>query len=98
MKHVVVRYKVKADRVAEHEALLRRVFEELAERAPAGLSYQASKLADGVSFIHAASISSAENPLLTLDAFKQFSADIKSRCEEPPLSSEGTLIGAYVRV
>jgi len=95
MKRVVVRYKLKADRVAEHEALLGRVFEQLTASAPPGLGYDVWKLADGVSFIHVASVAGADNPLLGLSAFKEFSADIRGRCEEPPVSSEGTLAGSY---
>jgi hypothetical protein len=95
MRHVVVRYKLKSERVAEHEALLEAVFAELAERAPPGLDYQALKLGDGRSFVHVASIAGAENPLTSLPAFKAFTADVASRCEEPPVSSEGTRMGAY---
>lgn len=94
MKHVVVRYKLKADRVAEHEALLQGVFEELTERAPEGLAYNVFKLGDGLTFHHVAMIA-AGNPLASLDAFKRFVAEIGSRCDEPPVSSEGTLMGSY---
>ncbi len=95
MKHVVVRYKVKPERIEEHEALVRSVFAQLAEVRPAGLDYQVFKLGDGVSFIHRASVSAAENPLTSLESFKAFTADIKSRCEEPPVSSESARVGSY---
>lgn len=95
MRRVVVRYEVKPERVEEHEALIRGVFAELAEVTPAGLSYEVVKLADGVSFIHLALIAVAENPLTRLDAFKRFTADIGSRCQAPPVSSEATLVGTY---
>jgi hypothetical protein len=95
MRHVVVRYTLKSDRVAEHEALLAGVFAQLAERAPAGLAYQVVKLGDGVSFVHVASITGPENPLTSLPAFKAFTADVEGRCEERPVSSEGTLMGLY---
>ncbi len=95
MRRVVVRYEVKPERVAEHEALIQGVFAELAEVKPAGLSYDVVKLADGVSFIHLASIAGADNPLTRLDAFKRFTADIGSRCQTAPVSSEATLVGTY---
>ncbi|HSO38831.1 MAG TPA: hypothetical protein VLT33_40150, partial [Labilithrix sp.] len=60
MKRVVVRYKVKADRLEEHEDLLRKVFAELATARPAGLAYHALKLEDGVSFVHVATVSTAD--------------------------------------
>ena len=39
MRRVMVRYKVKPDRAAENEALVRAVYEELARTQPAGLHY-----------------------------------------------------------
>jgi hypothetical protein len=97
-RRVVVRYKLKADRVAEHEALLRKVFEQLTERAPAGLVYEAMKLSDGVSFVHVATLTTDDNPLLRLEAFKAFTADVGARCEDPPVSSPATIMGAYAAV
>jgi hypothetical protein len=95
VRHVVVRYKVKPECLAEHEALVRAVFAQLAELTPAGIDYQVLRLADGLSFVHVATQSTADNPLLLLPAFKAFIQDIKGRCEEPPVSSEGTRLGSY---
>ena len=39
MRQVFVRYKVKRDRVEEHEALIRAVFQELTKSAPEGIRY-----------------------------------------------------------
>ena len=52
MRRVMVRYKVKPDRAAENEALVRAVYEELARTPPAGLRYATFALDDGVSFVH----------------------------------------------
>ncbi|HSO33795.1 MAG TPA: hypothetical protein VLT33_14785 [Labilithrix sp.] len=97
MKRVVVRYKVKADRLAEHEDLIRKVFAELATARPGGLAYHALKLEDGVSFVHVATVSTAdgENPLTALPAFKAFAAGIADRCEERAVNSPATALGAY---
>ncbi len=97
MKRVVVRYKVKPERVEEHEALVRAVFAELAKAQPAGLAYQALKLEDGVSFVHVAAVSTTDgrNPLTELAAFKAFTANIADRCEEKSVSSTATAIGAF---
>lgn len=97
MKRVVVRYKVHADRVEEHEAKVRAVFAALALERPVGLSYQALKLGDGASFVHVATISTADgtNPLTELPAFRAFTAGIADRCEELPTSSPATAVGAY---
>ena len=97
MKRVVVRYKVKADRLAEHEDLIRKAFAEIATVRPAGLAYHALKLEDGVSFVHVATVSTADgqNPLTALATFKAFAADIGDRCEEKVVNSSATAIGAY---
>ena len=52
MRQVIVRYKVKPDRVAENEALARAVYEELDRTGPAGLHYATFRQPDGVSFVH----------------------------------------------
>jgi len=97
MKRVIVRYQVKPERLEEHEALIRKVFAELAEVRPAGLTYQALKLEDGVSFIHIAKVFTADgkNPLTELPAFKAFSANVRDRIVDPPVTSTGTAVGAY---
>ncbi len=96
--NVMVRYKVKADASGENERLIQAVFAELARSKPAGLRYQSFKLADGVSFVHVATVDTADgkNPLTTLDAFKSFTKDIKDRCVEPPVTTELTIVGSFV--
>jgi hypothetical protein len=97
MKRVMVRYKVKADRVAENESYIAKVFEQLEREKPAGLRYASFKLADGVSFVHFVSIETADgsNPLSELSAFKAFTAEIKDRCDEPPAAVELKEVGSY---
>jgi hypothetical protein len=95
MRRVIVRYKVKKDRVEEHEALVRAVFAELAQSAPEGIRYGAFKQADGVSFVHVAFIDAPANPLQALAAFKAFTANIADRCDDPPVTSELTAVGAF---
>ena len=97
MKTVLVRYKVKADRAAENVAYVKKVFEELKQNSPAGLRYASFTQADGVSFVHIASIESADgsNPLTETAAFKAFQAELGDRCEEPPVAVDLDNIGAY---
>jgi len=97
MKRVMVRYKLKADRVEENEKAVRAVFAQLTEGKPGGLRYVTFKQPDGVSFVHIASIETADgtNPLQSVPAFKEFSAAIKDRCEEPPVAVDLTEIGSY---
>ena len=95
MRHVIVRYKLKPDRVAEHEALIRAVFAELAETKPAGIRYAAFKAPGGVSSVHTAHISADTNPLDANVAFRAFGAKIRERCETPPQVTELGAIGSY---
>jgi hypothetical protein len=97
MKRMMVRYKVKADRVAENERYITSVFEQLKREQPPGLRYVSFKLDDGVSFMHIVSHEAADgsNPLGELSAFKAFTAEIQDRCDEPPVSVELQEVGSY---
>jgi hypothetical protein len=95
MRRVIVEYKVKKAKVAEHEALVRAVFDELAKSAPPGIRYAALKRPDGVSFVHVAFMSAKKNPLDSIAAFDAFTARIGERCEAPPVVVDLTEIGAY---
>ena len=94
MPQVMVRYRVKADQVAENEELVRAVYEELAVSRPEGLSYATFKLPDGVTFVHVARHDD-DNPLPKTAAFQRFQAGIRDRCEEPPVAIELEEIGSY---
>jgi hypothetical protein len=97
MRRVIVRYKVKPDRVGENEKLVRAVYEELHQARPAGFRYATFRLDDGQTFVHLASqeADDGSNPLTGIAAFGRFSADIGDRCEEPPQVTEMHEIGSY---
>jgi hypothetical protein len=99
MKLTMVRYKVKADRVAENEALLAKVFEATAKAKPAGIHYASFKLEDGVTFVALVhldeKVNPNGNPLLELPEFKEFQANIADRCEVMPATEVLTSVGAY---
>jgi hypothetical protein len=96
MKTILVRYKTSPAQADANETLVHAVFDELRSRAPAGLRYATYRLADGVSFVHIATLTaSGENPVTLLPSFKAFQKDIKDRCVEPPVVTELTAIDAY---
>jgi hypothetical protein len=97
MGEVVVRYKVKPERVEENERLVAAVYSELAERAPAGLRYATFRLADGVSFVHVAAIETEDgsNPLRSVAAFAEFGREVADRCDEPPVVQDAEVVGSY---
>jgi hypothetical protein len=73
------------------------VFQELLSSGPEGLRYATFKVADGVSFVHIASIETADggNPLAQSMAFKAFQAGINARCDEAPVAVDLTEVGSY---
>ena len=95
MKRVMVRYKVKADRVAENEELVRAVYEELARTQPEGFRYATFRLDDGVSFAHIAFTEDGLNPLADVAAFARFQENIRDRLEEGPVVAQLTEIGSF---
>jgi hypothetical protein len=94
MKRVMVRYKVKPDRAAENEELIRAVYEELARTKPTGFRYATFQLDDGVTFLHL-STEEGPSPLPNVAAFKRFTENIQERCEEAPTTSELREIGSF---
>jgi hypothetical protein len=97
MKKIMVRYKVKSDRVQENEKLIADVFMALASEAPAGLRYASFKLEDGVSFVHLVSFETDndDNPLGRMPAFAAFTAGIRERCDDPPMAGTVSVVGQY---
>jgi hypothetical protein len=95
MQRVMVRYKVKPDRVQENEELVRAVYEELGRTQPAGLRYATFRSADGVSFVHLAETADERNPLRDVEAFGRFQANVRDRCEELPIVTELHLVGSF---
>ena len=97
MHNVMVRYKVKAGEAAANEALVRNVYDELRQTAPAGFHYATFVLEDGVSFVHVASSDAGEeqSPLPELAAFRAFQEGIGERCDEPPARVALREVGSY---
>ena len=95
MRRVIVRYKVKPDRVAENEQLVRAVYDELHRTEPAGLQYATFKLDDGVTFVHLALTATKDSPLSKVKAFQEFQKDIQERTDENPAVTELDQIGSY---
>jgi hypothetical protein len=96
-RQVMVRYRVKPDRVAENEQLVRAVYDELGRAAPDGFRYATFRLDDGVSFVHVASVETEDghSPLTEVNAFKAFQANINDRCDEPPVVTVLSMIGSF---
>jgi hypothetical protein len=59
------------------------------------LRYATYRLADGVTFLHVATVTADENPLASTAAFARFQEGLDERCAVPPSPSPATLIGYY---
>jgi hypothetical protein len=96
-RQVMVRYKTKPDRAIENEDFIKKVFAALDRDRPPGIQYSSYKLADGVSFVHVTvyEMEDGLNPLTGIAEFKNFTAGVKDRCEEPPVTTEITVVGSY---
>jgi hypothetical protein len=97
MKTTIVRYKLKAGKAEENRQYVSNVFAELDNKKPDGLRYVSFQLDDELSFVHIAVVESddGKNPLAETDAFKEFVADLKDRCDEPPVATSADIVGSY---
>jgi len=92
----MIRYKVRPDRAAANETLVKAVYEQLNRERPDRLHYATFKLPDGVSFMHVVFETDQAGRILNeTAAFKAFVTDIAGRCDEPPVVTELTLVGSY---
>jgi hypothetical protein len=92
---VVVRYQVHPDAAEENQRLVEQVYAELAAADPGGLRYATYRLADGVTFIHVATVTGEKNPLDVTAAFARFQEGLAERCAQPPSPSTATIVGSY---
>jgi len=97
MTVTVVRYQTKPECADENQGLIEAVFAELADTRPDGLRYASFRLADGVTFVHVASVETDDghNPLTDAAAFQAFARDVGGRCVDAPVALQGTVVGSY---
>jgi len=99
MKTIMVRYKTSRETGDANATLIGAVFEELGRLAPGGIRYASYRLADGVTFVHIATVAAPEdNPLTALPSFKAFQSHLKDRCLEAPVVTEVSVVGSYGEV
>ncbi|MFI7078838.1 hypothetical protein ACIBO1_16225 [Micromonospora sp. NPDC049903] len=91
---MLIRYRVRPDRLDEHLTLLTAVYDELARSAPEGLRYVTLRLDDGYTFVDVVSGPHLPDPLPSLPAFGRFRARLEERCEQQEMA-EATVLGTY---
>jgi quinol monooxygenase YgiN len=95
MRHTMVTYTVKPGREDENAALVRAVFEELAQERPTGLRYAVFQLPETRQFVHLYTDEGSTTGVQELSSFQAFVAEAKDRHEQPAVFSQPELIGDY---
>jgi len=95
MRHILVTYTVKPGRQEENAALVRAVFEELAQTQPAGFRYAVFYRPDAREFIHLYTDEGSTTGVQVLDSFKAFADGAEDRHEQPATFAQPELIGDY---
>ncbi len=96
MSHTIVTYTTKPGRDEQNAALVRAVFEELAESQPAGFRYAVFQAADSGEFVHLyTGEGAAPGTLQQLESFQAFLNGAADRHAQPATFTEFELIGDY---
>ena len=96
MKRTLVRYTVKPGSEDENAALVRAVYQELADLNPDGFRYVTYRLDDDRTFVHIAEQDGeGDSPLPKLAAFREFQAGIGERCEWGPVVAGAEVVGRF---
>jgi hypothetical protein len=91
----MVTYTVKPGREEENAALVRAVFDELAQTRPAGLRYAVFHLPESRVFVHLYTDEGSTTGLQGLGSFQAFVDGAADRHEEPATFAQPVLIGDY---
>lgn len=96
MSVLLLRSKVKADKAAEAEAGIKKMFAALEEARPQGVRYSSYRLPDGLSFVVLLDIDEGlENPLLAVPEFAEFQKTLATWLEAPAAVEQLTVAGEY---
>jgi quinol monooxygenase YgiN len=95
MRHTMVTYTVKPGREAENAALVRGVFEQLAQERPAGLRYAVFQFPETRQFVHLYTDEGSTTGVQELSSFQAFVAEARDRHERPAAFTQPELIGDY---
>jgi hypothetical protein len=95
MRHTMVTYTVKPGREEENAALVRAVFEELAQSRPAGFRYAVFYLPDSRQFVHLYTDEGSESGVQGLGSFQAFVAEAEDRHEHAAVVAQPELVGDY---
>jgi hypothetical protein len=92
MSPMLVRYRVKPEKIEENARLIREVFRELRARAPRDARYLVLKLSDGT-FCHL--VEDGSKTVSGLEAFAAFRRGGEERRLDEPQQLEAAIVGNY---
>ena len=89
MQQFIVRYKVEPDQAEHNAELIRDVYTELEQTSPEGFHYGTFRLDDGGSRSSTSLLVRTAGTIRSTsrEAFHRFSADIRERCDEEPVTT-----------
>jgi hypothetical protein len=92
MQRMLVRYRVKPEKIEENQRLIGEVFRELRAKSPEDVRYLVLKLSDGT-FCHL--VEDGSKTIASLEAFAAFRRNGEDRRIDEPQQLEATVIGNY---
>jgi len=96
MSITMVKATIKPDKTSEMEKAGREMFTAIEAAQPQGVRYASCKLADGETYMILLELNDNENnPLGTVQAFRDFQDSLRSWLAGPPVVEELTPIGSY---
>jgi hypothetical protein len=96
MNLLMVRARLKEEKVAEARAATEKVIRELGQEGPAEIRYAAGVLNDGVTFVALLEMEpGGEHPLRSFPAYTELVEKLKDWYAEPPAVGNMTVIGSY---
>jgi hypothetical protein len=96
MDVMMIRARLKADRVSDSEAAAEKMFSAINAAQPGGVKYASMRLADGVSAVAFLALEDpADNPLQAIPEFHEFQEQRPEWFAEPPIVEPLTVVGSY---
>lgn len=96
MSVMMIRAKVREDKVADVEAAATEMFSAIERAQPGGVRYASCRLADSATFVILLQLEEGtENPLTAVPEFGEFQANLRDWLAEPPTTEQATVVGSY---
>ena len=100
MNVLMIRSKFNEEHVADAQAAIEKVVQELEQSQLAGVRYAVTRLSDGVTLIALLEVENSENPALdnplrALPAYADLLENLKPWQAGPPTVEQMTVIGSY---